>query len=194
MRIGYTGDVAIDIEELAALVSDLSVSSVVVIILTLAVVLLFFRWWKSVFVLLVPLTLAALYAFALVTLPPIGIDGLNSNTAFLGSVIVGNGVNFGIILLARYVEERRAGQSIEESLVIAIWGSRAGTVVAALGGGYGLRLAHAHAIPRLPSVRRDRRGGHDRLLERWLSCSVRRSWPGSNRDASSRRAVVRIGP
>ncbi|HEX7454136.1 MAG TPA: MMPL family transporter, partial [Polyangiaceae bacterium] len=132
MRIGYTGDVAIDIEELAALVSDLSVSSVVVIILTLAVVLLFFRWWKSVFVLLVPLTLAAFYAFALVTLPPIGIDGLNSNTAFLGSVIVGNGVNFGIILLARYVEERRAGQSIEESLVIAIWGSRAGTVVAAL--------------------------------------------------------------
>ena len=36
MRIGYTGDVAIDIEELAALVSDLSVSSVVVILLTLA--------------------------------------------------------------------------------------------------------------------------------------------------------------
>ena len=132
MRIGYTGDVAIDVEELAALVSDLSVSSAAVIILTLAVVLLFFRWWKSVFVLLVPLLLAALYAFAFVTLPPIGIDGLNSNTAFLGSVIVGNGVNFGIILLARYVEERRAGRAIEESLVTAIWGSRAGTVVAAL--------------------------------------------------------------
>ncbi|HEY3666212.1 MAG TPA: MMPL family transporter, partial [Polyangiaceae bacterium] len=132
MRIGYTGDVAIDIEELAALVSDLSVSSVVVILLTLTVVLLFFRWWKSVFVLLVPLALAALYAFALVTLPPIGIDGLNSNTAFLGSVIVGNGVNFGIILLARYVEERRSGHDIQDSLATAIWGSRAGTIVAAL--------------------------------------------------------------
>ena len=132
MRIGYTGDVAIDIEELAALVSDLSVSSGVVIVLTLFVVLLYFRWWKSVFALLVPLTLAAFYAFALVTLPPINIDGLNSNTAFLGSVIVGNGVNFGIILLARYVEERRFGRPIQESLVTAIWGSRAGTVVAAL--------------------------------------------------------------
>jgi len=132
MRLGYTGDVAIDIEELAALVSDLSVSSIVVIALTLLVVLTFFRWWKSVFVLLVPLTLAAFYAFALVTLPPINIDGLNSNTAFLGSVIVGNGVNFGIILLARYVEERRFGRPIEESLATAIWGSRAGTVVAAL--------------------------------------------------------------
>ena len=132
MRIGYTGDVAIDIEELAALVSDLSVSSVVVILLTLTVILVFFRWWKSVFALLVPLTLAALYAFALVTLPPANIDGLNSNTAFLASVIVGNGVNFGVILLARYLEERRLGKNIDDSLAIAIWGSRAGTVVAAL--------------------------------------------------------------
>jgi len=132
MRIGYTGDVAIDIEELAALVSDLSVSSVVVILLTLTVILVFFRWWKSVFVLLVPLTLATLYAFALVTLPPANIDGLNSNTAFLASVIVGNGINFGVILLARYLEERRLGGSIDDSLVIAVWGARSGTVVAAL--------------------------------------------------------------
>jgi predicted RND superfamily exporter protein len=85
-----------------------------------------------VFALLVPLALAALYAFALVTLPPANIDGLNSNTAFLASVIVGNGVNFGVILLARYVEERRANHGIEDSLVTAIWGSRAGTIVAAL--------------------------------------------------------------
>ena len=132
MRIGYTGDVAIDIEELAALVSDLSVSSVVVIVLTLAVILLFFRWWKSVLALLLPLTLATLYAFALVTLPPANIDGLNSNTAFLASVIVGNGINFGVILLARYVEERRLGRGIDESLLTAVWGARSGTVVAAL--------------------------------------------------------------
>ena len=132
MRIGYTGDVAIDIEELAALVSDLGVSSGVVILLTLTVILVFFRWWKSVLVLLVPLTLAALYAFALVTLPPANIDGLNSNTAFLASVIVGNGVNFGVILLARYVEERRLGRDIQDSLTTAIWGARSGTVVAAL--------------------------------------------------------------
>jgi len=132
MRIGYTGDVAIDIEELAALVSDLSVSSVVVILLTLTVILVFFRWGKGVVALLLPLTLAALYAFALVTLPPANIDGLNSNTAFLASVIVGNGINFGVILLARYLEERRGGKAIDESLVIAVWGSRSGTVVAAL--------------------------------------------------------------
>src|SRR5262249_21738208 len=56
----------------------------------------------------------------------------NSNTAFLGSVILGNGVNCGIIFLARYVEERRRGLVVEEALVTAWWGARPGTIVAAL--------------------------------------------------------------
>jgi hypothetical protein len=132
MRIGYTGDVAIGVEELAALVSDLSVSSALVALLTLTVVLAFYHWGKSVLALLLPLLLAALYAFGLSTLPPFDVHALNSNTAFLGSVIVGNGVNCGIIFLARYVEERRRAQPIEEALVTAWWGARPGTIVAAL--------------------------------------------------------------
>jgi predicted RND superfamily exporter protein len=139
MRIGYTGDVAINVEEMAALVQDLTASSAVVTALVLVVILVFYRWWRSVPALLLPLGIAATYAFALVTLPPISITHLNSNTAFLGSVIVGNGINFGIILLARYVEERRRGSAIEEALVRAVWGSRIGTLVAALAaaGAYG---------------------------------------------------------
>jgi predicted RND superfamily exporter protein len=139
MRIGYTGDVAIDVEELAALVQDLTASSLVVVALVLAVLLVFYRWWRSVPALLLPLGLAATYAFALVTLPPLSITHLNSNTAFLGSVIVGNGINFGIILLARYVEERRRGADVEHALAVAVWGSRTGTLVAALAaaGAYG---------------------------------------------------------
>ena len=139
MRLGYTGDVAIDVEEMAALVQDLTASSVVVIGLVLGVLLFFYRWWRSVPALLLPLGVAVVYAFALVTLPPISIAHLNSNTAFLGSVIVGNGINFGIILLARYIEERRRGVEIERALVLAVWGSRVGTLVAALAaaGAYG---------------------------------------------------------
>ena len=76
--------------------------------------------------------LATVYAFALVTLWPIGITNLNSNTAFLASVIIGNGVNFGVIMLARYVEERRAGASIDRALLNGLAGSRVGTSVAAL--------------------------------------------------------------
>ena len=132
MRLGYTGDIAINVEELTALEQDLVVASVVVLVLVLGVVVAFYRWWASAWALLLPLGLATLDTFALVTLPPLRLTGLNSNTAFLGSVIVGNGVNTGIILLARYVEERRHGRGIEDALSLAIAGSRKGTLAAAL--------------------------------------------------------------
>jgi uncharacterized protein len=74
-------------------------------------------------------------AFALSSLPPFGVTELNSNTAFLGSIIVGNGINFGIILLARYREDRRKGMNLEEALVNGVHGARAGTVAAALAAG-----------------------------------------------------------
>ncbi|HMI85079.1 MAG TPA: MMPL family transporter [Polyangiaceae bacterium] len=132
MRIGYTGDIAINVEELTALEQDLAVASAVVLVLVLAVVVAFYRWWGSAWALLLPLTVAAIDTFALVTLPPMRVTSLNSNTAFLGSVIVGNGVNSGIILLARYVEERRRGRAIQDALTLAVAGSRRGTLAAAL--------------------------------------------------------------
>ncbi|MES1172578.1 MAG: MMPL family transporter, partial [Bacteroidota bacterium] len=60
---------------------------------------------------------------------------LNSNTAFLGSIIVGNGINFGIIQLARYLEARRGGSSVEDALTLGLWGTRTGTLSAALAAG-----------------------------------------------------------
>lgn len=134
MRLGYAGDIAIDVEELAALVQDLTASSIAVVALVIAALALFYRWAGSLPAVLLPLLLGAIYAFAFATFPLIGIEHLNSNTAFLGSVIVGNGINYGIILVARYVEERRRGRDIEEALVYAVSGSRIGTFVAALAG------------------------------------------------------------
>jgi len=135
MRLGYSGDIAIAVEETQALMSDLSFSSVVVLVLVVAVILVYFRWWRSIFVLVPPLLLATVYAFGLSSLPPFRVTELNSNTAFLGSIIVGNGINFGIILLARYTEERRRGTSIEEAMTLAVWGARPGTLSAALAAG-----------------------------------------------------------
>ena len=135
MRVGYAGDVAISVEELEALVQDLSLSSVLVILAVVLVLVLYYRWSRSVLVLVPPLLLATVYAFSIASLPPFGVDELNSNTAFLGSIIVGNGINFGIILLARYVEERRRGQDTREALVVAVGSARVGTLAAALAAG-----------------------------------------------------------
>jgi len=131
LRIGYASDIAINAEELDALETDLSVSSVLVVLAVAAAIVLYYRWWRSIPVLICPLLLATVYAFALASLPPMGITELNSNTAFLGSIIVGNGINVGLILLARYREERLRGASVEDSLIVGVWGARTGTLVAA---------------------------------------------------------------
>ena len=130
MRVGYAGDVAISSEESSALLQDLTLSSLLVVAAVGLALLIFFRWPPCVLALLLPLGLATLYAFALASL--LGVRVLNSNTAFLGSIIVGNGINFGIVQLARYMEERRAGQAVHESLVRSLWGTRVGTLSAAL--------------------------------------------------------------
>jgi predicted RND superfamily exporter protein len=132
MRVGFTGDVPISVEEMSALVVDLTFSSVLVVVLVVIVLVLYYRWAAAVPILLAPLAIGAVTAFALASLPPWRITALNSNTAFLGSIIVGNGINFGIVLLARYVEARRRGVPVEESLAISLSGTRVGTLSASL--------------------------------------------------------------
>jgi uncharacterized protein len=135
MRLGFTGDVAISAEEMAALVQDLTISSLLVVVAVLLAIVFFYGWRRSIPALLLPLGIATVLAFGLASLPPFGITELNSNTAFLGSIIVGNGINFGIIQLARYLEARRNGNSVEDALAIALWGTRWGTLSAALAAG-----------------------------------------------------------
>ncbi len=135
MRMGYSGDVAISVEEIDALVADLALSTVLVMCAVVALLLYVYRWVPSIVALLLPLLLATVFAFSIASLPPFNVRELNSNTAFLGSIIIGNGINFGIILLSRYVEARRHECGSREALVIAVHSARFGTLSAALGAG-----------------------------------------------------------
>jgi predicted RND superfamily exporter protein len=143
LRVGYAGDVAINAEETSALVEDLTISFGLVGGVVVLALVVFYGWALAVPALFLPLFAGAAYAFALASLPPFHVTALNSNTAFLGSIIVGNGVNFGIIQLARYVEERRRGASIDRALEIALDATRKGTLSAALAAGvaYGSLVA-----------------------------------------------------
>ncbi len=75
MRFGYSGDVAISVEELESLIEDLETSSILVVSAVVLVIILYYRWSKSVIVLVPPLLCAAVYAFALASLPSIRGDG-----------------------------------------------------------------------------------------------------------------------
>ena len=131
MRIGYAGDVATRVEEMEGLFTDLSLSGLLVGLLVIGSIVWFFRTWRSLPILIVPLVFGTLYTFGLAALPPFSIRHLNSNTAFLGSIVVGNGINTGIILLARFREERWAGQDLLDSLITAIRGTWRPTLAAA---------------------------------------------------------------
>ncbi len=105
-----------------------------VVLAVLMVILVYFRWWSALPLLFLPLLVATILAFGLVTLPPFRVDQLSSSTAFLGSIVVGNGINYGVIWLGRYVEARRSrALPPEAALCEAVWGALPGTSVAALG-------------------------------------------------------------
>ena len=132
LRVGYAGNIAVSVEELSALSADLGKSSVIVVLAVLLVIYLYFRWWAAIPLLFIPLAVATVLSFGLVTLPPFDIDRLNSSTGFLGSIVVGNGINYGIIWLSRYVAARRRALPLDAALAEAIWGALPGTLVAAV--------------------------------------------------------------
>jgi predicted RND superfamily exporter protein len=117
MRVGYGGDVRTLIENQENLVRDLLLSGILVLTAVSAVLVLYYRSWRSIPLLVLPLFTGVAATFALSRWV---IHYLNPNTAFLGSIIVGNGINAGIILLARYFEERRRGSEMAQALPCAL--------------------------------------------------------------------------
>lgn len=120
MRVGFAADVATRVEELEGLQTDLTLSGLLVSALVVFVIVWYFKAWQAPLVLGVPLALGTVCAFGVVALPPLDIRHLNSNTAFLGAIVVGNGVNTGIIVLARFQEERRLFVELRDAIVAAI--------------------------------------------------------------------------
>jgi predicted RND superfamily exporter protein len=141
IRIGYGGEVRDLIEAQDHLVKDLVLSSALVLSIVSAAIVLFYGSFRAIFLLSGPLFVGACAAYAA---SRFAIGYLNPNTAFVGAVIIGNGINPGILLLARFLEEKRHGCSTDQALVIAVKGTWLGTFTAcaAAAAGYAsLRVA-----------------------------------------------------
>ncbi|HLV69028.1 MAG TPA: MMPL family transporter [Polyangiaceae bacterium] len=132
MRVGYAADVAMQVEELSGLQADLTVSGAVVLLLVVGSLVWFYGSFRALPILGIPLAVGTVLAFGVVALPPLSILYLNSNTAFLGSIIVGNGINSGVILLARFQEERRSGATLVAAIDAAVRSTWKATLAAAL--------------------------------------------------------------
>ncbi|HXK17339.1 MAG TPA: MMPL family transporter, partial [Polyangiaceae bacterium] len=131
-RLGYAGDVATRVEETQGLASDLGLSSAVIGLLVVVSLIWFYRSWAALIALFVPLMLGTCAGFALVALPPLSIRYLNTNTAFLGSIVVGNGINAGIMLLSRIQEELGLAKPVREAVATGVAETFRATLAAAL--------------------------------------------------------------
>jgi predicted RND superfamily exporter protein len=125
--VGYGGEVRSVIEAQEALVRDLAVSSVLVLLLVALALFIYYRTLRALLVLALPLFAGVMTTFAIAR---VLIHYLNPNTAFLGSIIIGNGINPGIILLARIFEEQRHKKPISEALRIAMTSTWPATLAA----------------------------------------------------------------
>jgi uncharacterized protein len=132
LRVGFTGEVEAPLEEQESLVSDLASSTAVVLVLVFTALYLFYRRWAPIIALLGALTVGTAATFGLSWFL---IGYLNANTAFLGSIVLGNGINVGIIVVARYCEERARGTSAEDAIRVSWTGSFAATFVASFAAG-----------------------------------------------------------
>lgn len=117
MKVGYTGAYQVTLDEHAAIQRDLLSTATLCVSLIALVVVLYFRRIRVVWMLGVTLVCGCAWAFGLAWLT---VGYLNIQTAFLGSIIAGTGINYGIILLARYLQERRSGQTEIQALECAI--------------------------------------------------------------------------
>lgn len=133
LKILYTGGVQNTIEEHSALIEDIETSAEIVFTVVTVALLVFFRSFLAVGALFISLLVARFWTFA-ATYFSIGF--LNANSAFMGSIVLGSGITFGIILLSRYLEERRAGRPPQESAEVAIEMTSRATWTAALAAGF----------------------------------------------------------
>ncbi len=129
MEVGYSGELANLIAEQDALVEDLITASIITLFLLALLVIGYYRRWRAVIILALPVFVGCAWTFGL---SHFLVGHLNASSAFLGPIVPGNGINFGLVLLARYIEERRTGTDVERAVRTAARYTVQGTSTAAL--------------------------------------------------------------
>jgi predicted RND superfamily exporter protein len=129
VKVGFTGGVITAVAEHNAISKGILLSSLITGALVALVLALYFRSATLLVLLIGTLITSTILAFGASALT---VGHLNAATAFLGAIIAGNGVNYGILLIARYLEERKR-HDVDEAMSIAMVGTLRPTAIASLG-------------------------------------------------------------
>jgi predicted RND superfamily exporter protein len=129
IAVSYAGDMPTGYREYGVISHDLLSVGAIGIALVLAVVLFYFLRLRALFVMAVTIAVGLTWTFGVTRL---AIGHLNAATAFLVSIVAGNGINVGILYQARYFEERERGLDPATAIRTAVHSTWKPTAIAAL--------------------------------------------------------------
>jgi len=109
LRVGLAGSFPVSVAEYQAIIDDVFGTAAIVVAIVLFSILLYFRDLRSTFSLGLAVLVAVAITFAITR---VVIGYLNTQTSFLGAIVVGNGINYGLIYLARVKQLRAAGGNL----------------------------------------------------------------------------------
>nr|WP_240807613.1 MMPL family transporter [Polyangium spumosum] len=116
IRYGFGGDLQTGISEFTAINKDLTEVGVFGALLLAAVVFLYYLRIRTLVAMTLIVGMGVAWTFGVTELL---IGHLNMATGFLFTIVAGNGINFSIIYMARYLEARRAQIPLAEALDVA---------------------------------------------------------------------------
>ena len=129
MTVQLGGPVATAIASRKAVEDDIFLVTLTCLSIVAVSLVLYFRTIWALILITTPALVGTIMAFAVAEF---AFGYLNSSTAFLGSIIIGNGINYAIVLTSRYQEERTRGISSASAMSAAINGTWKATGVASL--------------------------------------------------------------
>jgi hypothetical protein len=116
IHYGFGGDLQTGISEYVSINNDLTEVGYTGGFLIAGIVFLYYLRIRTIVTMLITISVGVAWTFGFTQL---AIGHLNLATGFLFTIVAGNGINFGIIFMARYLEMRRRGAVLSEAIRIA---------------------------------------------------------------------------
>ena len=127
VRLGMSGNVYTGLLEQNSIRDGMLLAASITVVLVWRGLIAYYRSFWAVMAVLLALMVGCLLTFGLTK---IFVGHLNLATAFLASIVIGNGINPNIVLLSRYFEELRGGKKGAPALAAALSGAFRGTLAA----------------------------------------------------------------
>jgi predicted RND superfamily exporter protein len=129
LKIGYTGDIAVQGDEQDALSIDMTVPAYVALFLILILFIFSFKQIRAILFVIIALVIGIIFSFGVLG---IAIGVVNMLTAMMSVLLIGLGVDYGIQVIANFNTYRADGLGPQEAIINTFKKAGLGIMLAAL--------------------------------------------------------------